>query len=224
MNLLRSSLIILRKELIEELRRKEGLLASSFFAFVSIVLFHFSLDLTGADLSREGAGLLWLIVLFAGSLFTGASFRKEEENGTLQALLLASSDPSAIFIGKYLANMAFMTLLGSFLLFLSGTLLDMPIWKALFPLAFVFTLVNAGYSSLGTMISALLSKEKGSALLYPLVLYPLLVPLFMAASVLTQRALSFEPILESPWLRLLLLFDILFFVSCLLLFEYAAEE
>ena len=224
MRLLRSALIVFGKEIREEARRKESFLASFFFSFISIVLFHFSLDLTGADLSREGSGLLWLIILFAGSLFTGNSFRKEEENGTFQALLLAVSDSGAIFLGKYLANLAFMTSLGFFLLFLSGALLDMPVRNALLPLAFVFTLVNAGYSSLATMISALLSKEKGSALLYPLVLYPLLVPLFMAAAALTGTAMASGPLLESPWLRLLVLFDILFFVACMLLFEYAAEE
>ena len=224
MKLLRSAMIVFGKEMREEARRKETFLASFFFSFISIVLFHFSLDMTGADLSGEGAGLLWLIMLFAGSLFTGNSFRKEEENGTFQALLLAVSDPSAIFLGKYLANLAFMTFLGLFLIFLSGTLLNMPVWNSLLPLIFVFTLVNSGYSSLATLISALLSRERGSALLYPLVLYPLLVPLFMAAATLTVTAMAAEPLLGSPWLRLLILFDILFFVACLLLFEYAAEE
>lgn len=224
MKFLRSAFLVFGKEMREETRRKESFLASFFFSFISIVLFHFSLDLTGADLSREGAGFLWLIVLFAGSLFTGNSFRKEEENGTFQALLLAVSDAGAIFLGKYLANFFFMTLLGLFLLFLSGTLLNMPVWKELSPLVFVFTLVNAGYSSLATMISALLSKEKGSAFLYPLVLYPLLVPLFMAAAALTGTAMASGPLLGSPWLRLLILFDILFFVACLLLFDFVAEE
>jgi heme exporter protein B len=218
------AVLILKKDLREELRRKENILASFFFAFLSLVLFHFSLDPTMVDISQNGSGLLWLIVLFAGSLFMGNIFRKEEENGTFYALLLAPADRGSIYLGKFLANLIFLVVLEFFLLFLAFIFLNVPIFNSFLPLLFTFFLVDIGYSALGTLISALLVHERGAALLYPLLLYPLLVPLFMAATTLTGLAISSQPVFDSPWLRLLLLFDILFLTAGLLLFEYAVEE
>jgi len=224
MRFLSVALLILNKELREELRRKENILASFFFAFLSLVLFHFSLDRTMADLSEGGGGLLWLIVLFAGSLFMGNIFRKEEENGTFQALLLAPVDGGAIYLGKFLANLLFLAFLELFLLLLAFFFLNMPVFVAALPLGATFLLVNIGYAALGTLISALLAHEKGAALLYPLILFPLLVPLFMAATTLTGFAMSGMPVFDTPWLRLLILFDILFFTAGMILFDYAVEE
>jgi heme exporter protein B len=224
MRFLSVAALIFKKDLKEELRRKENILASFFFAFLSLVLFHFSLDQTMIDLSQNGSGLIWLIVLFAGSLFMGNIFKKEEENGTFYALLLAPADRGSIFLGKFLANLIFLTVLEFFLLFLAFIFLNVPIFNSFFPLIAVFVLVNIGYSALGTLISALLVHERGASLLYPLLLYPLLVPLFMAATTLTGLAISSTAVFDSPWLRLLLLFDILFFTAGILLFEYAVEE
>ena len=218
------TLVILKKELKDEFRRKENILASFFFAFLSLVLFHFSLDPAAVDLSQNGSGLLWLIILFAGSLFMGNIFRKEEENGSFYALLLAPADRGAIFLGKFLINLIFLAVLELFLLSLAFIFLNVPVFDNFFSICLTFLLVNIGYSALGTLISALLVHERGGALLYPLLLYPLLVPLFMAATTLTGLAISSKPVFDSPWLRLLLLFDILFLTAGILLFEYAVEE
>ncbi|MGA9752837.1 MAG: heme exporter protein CcmB, partial [Acidobacteriota bacterium] len=77
--------LIFLKDFKEEIRRKENIAASFLFAFLSLVLFAFALDPTRVDMRQTGSGLLWLIILFAGSLFMGASFRKETETGTLLA-------------------------------------------------------------------------------------------------------------------------------------------
>jgi len=217
-------MLILKKDLKDEFRRKENILASFFFAFLSLVLFHFSLDPTMVDLSQSGSGLLWLIVIFAGSLFMGNIFKKEEENGTFYALMLAPGDRSALFLGKFLANLVFLIMLEVFLLFLAFVFLNVPVLSSPFGIPLIFIFVDIGYASLGTLISALLVGERGASILYPLLLYPLLIPLFMAATTLTGLAVAKQPVFDSPWLRLVILFDILFVAAGTILFEYAVEE
>ncbi len=216
--------LVLKKELKDEFRRKEGIVSSFFFALISLVLFHFSLESDVGDISKSGAGLLWLIILFAGTLFISASFKKEEENGTFYALLLAPVDRGAIYLAKFLSNLILLTLLESFLLFISYFFLNIPIFNSFLSISLVFFLVSIGFSALGTLISALLINERGTAVLYPLLLYPILIPLFMGGVNLTNEAINSKDIASDPWLHLIILFDILFLTVSTLLFESAVEE
>jgi heme exporter protein B len=224
MSFLRTALLIFLKDFREEIRRKEHAAASVLFALLSLVLFAFALDPTQVDLNRTGSGLLWLIVLFAGSLFMGASFHKETETGTLQALLLAPCDRGAIYVGKFLVNAVFLLLLEALVLLFAFLLLDFRIGPFLPRIAVVWFAVTVGYAALGTLFSALLAQVRGGQVIYPILLFPLLVPLFIAAATLTQEALTPGFSFASQWLRLVGLFDILFFTASVVLFEYAVEE
>lgn len=224
MNYLRVVALIFAKDFREEIRRKENIVSSLLFAFLSLVLFAFALDPTQVDLNQTGSGLLWLIILFAGSLFMGASFRKEMESGTLQALLLSPVDRSALYVGKFLVNLLFMVFLEALLLVFSFLLLNFRTGPALAPLVLVWLAVTVGYAALGTLFSALIAHVRGGQVIYPILLFPILIPLLIAAATLTQDALAGRPVLESQWLRLVVLFDTLFLTAAVFLFEYAVEE
>jgi heme exporter protein B len=223
-NYLRVVALIFAKDFREEIRRKETLVSSLLFAFLSLVLFAFALDPTQVDLNQTGSGLLWIIILFAGSLFMGVSFKKEMENGTLQALLLSPVDRSAIFLAKFLVNLVFLLSLEALLLVFSFLLLNFRTGSALVPLALSWFAVTVGYAALGTLFSALIAHVRGGQVIYPILLFPMLIPLLIAAATLTQDALAGRPVLGSQWLRLVLLFDTLFVTASVFLFEYAVEE
>ncbi len=224
MRYLRVVWLIFAKDFREELRRKENIASSLLFAFLSLVLFSFGLDPTQVDLSKTGAGLLWLIILFAGSLFMGASFRKEMEGGTLQALLLSPVDRSAIYLGKFLVNLVFLLILEALLLLFSFLLLDFRTGEVIVPLGLCWVAVTIGYAALGTLFSALIAHVRGGQVIYPILLFPVLIPLVIAAATLTQDALAGRAVLGSQWLRLVALFDTLFVTASVFLFEYAVEE
>lgn len=224
MSYFRVVLLIYLKDFKEELRRKENVAASLLFAFLSLVLFAFALDPTQVDLNRTGSGLLWLVILFAGTLFMGASFRKETEGGTLYALLLSPADRSAIYVGKFLLNLTFILVLEALLLLFAYLLLDFRAGSALPGLALAWFVVSVGYAALGTLFAALLAHVRGGQVIYPILLFPVLVPLVIAAASLTQDALEDRLTAADQWLRLALLFDILFLSVSVLLFEYAVEE
>jgi heme exporter protein B len=224
MRFLRAVGLIFLKDFKEEIRRKENIAASFLFAFLSLVLFAFALDPTRVDMRQTGSGLLWLIILFAGSLFMGASFRKETETGTLLALLLCPADRSAIYIGKFLVNLVFLLILEALLLLFAFLFLDFRVAGALPSLALAWFGVTVGYAALGTLFAALVAQTHGGQVIYPILLFPVLVPLLIAAASLTQEAVSRGISLQNQWLRLVLLFDILFLTASTFLFEYAVEE
>ncbi len=224
MNYWRAVVKIFAKDFREEIRRKENLAAAFFFAFLALVLFYFSVDPTRVDLGQSGAGLLWLVILFAGNLFMGNTFKKETETGTLQALLLAPVDRSAIYIGKFLVNLAFLLILEALILVLAFILLAMPIGGHIGWLAAVWILASAGYAAVGTLLSSLVAQIRGGHLLFPLLAFPVLIPLLIAASSLTQDVMLGHGAADIRWLQLIGLFDTIFLVAPLFLFEYAIEE
>lgn len=212
------------KDFREEVRRKENAASSFLFALLSLVLFAFALDPTRINLNLSGSGLLWLIILFAGSIFMGASFRKENENGTIYALLLGPCDRSAIYAAKFLVNLVFILLLEAFVLLLAAFFLDFRPGSGLPALVVVWIAVSVGYSAVGTLFAALMSRLRGGEIIYPILLFPILIPLFIGAAILTQKALMPGFSWADHWLRLILLYDILFLAACTALFEYAVEE
>lgn len=224
MNFLKVIFFVFIKDIKDELRRKENILSSLFFLLLSLVLIHFAVDMTSIDLSKEGAGLMWLIIIFAGTIFMQNIFRKEEENGVFLALLLAPVDRAAIYLAKFFVSFIFLTILEVFLFFLSFFFFGAAVFDSPLQLLILAIGVNVGFSALGTLISSLLINQKGSSILYPLLLYPLLFPLFAAAAALTQSTLKSSLAFSDPWLRLIILFDIIFLAVSSMLFESAVEE
>jgi len=221
---LRVAWLVFRKDFTEELRRRESLFSAVFVALLSVVLFRFALDETLVRFDQTGGGLLWLVALFAGSLFMGNVFRKETESGTLDALLLCPVDRSAVFLGKVFVNMVFLVILGLFLWALAFLFLDLRPQGGFGAVLGVWALVSVGYAVLGTLFAALVTPLRGGAMIYPVLLFPVLTPLFMGAVRLTDLAIRGEELLKSPWLRLIGGFDILFFIVALALFEPAVED
>ena len=224
MTYLRVVFLLFAKDFREELRRKENIASSLLFAFLSLVLFAFALDPTQVDVGKSGSGLLWLVVLFAGSLFMGAGFKKETETGTLQALLLSPTDRSAIFLGKFLINLVFLLVLEGLLLVFAFLLLDFRPGAGLPLLLLSWFAVTVGYAALGTLFAALIAHVRGGQVIYPILLFPVLIPMIIAPATLTQGAMSGTLTPNDHWLRLVGLFDILFLTASVFLFEYAVEE
>ena len=110
MSTARAAAILLAKELRLEFRTRELLSATVVFALIIVVLFSYTFEPTAAESRRYGPGLLWIALLFAGSLMLHPSFAREQANDTLDALRMAPVSSFAILLGKMLANFIFLSL------------------------------------------------------------------------------------------------------------------
>ena len=100
MDLLTQTYLLLRKDLLLELRRRDSLLTMFFFGTLLLFVFHFSFDLPPDKVAEIAPALLWLAFLFTGTLGLAQLFQAERENHCLDALLLSPLDRGALFLAK----------------------------------------------------------------------------------------------------------------------------
>ena len=99
---------IVWKDFVTEWKTRELFSSMFVFAVLVMLIFIFSINLSVVKANQVGPGVLWVAILFAGTLGLNRSFTLEKENGCLQGLMLAPVDRSAIFFGKMFSNLAFL--------------------------------------------------------------------------------------------------------------------
>ena len=216
---------IVWKDLTAERRTKANFNAVAFLAGLILLMFGFALGPDNEALRNVAGGVVWLTVLFSGVLSFNRSYEQELANGALQTLLLYPGDRRSIFLGKLLANLTFVLLVEAVLVPLAAFLYDIPIWNAIVPLAVVLFLGTVGFVTLGTFYSAMASRLRAREVLLPLLLFPMLIPLLIAAVEATDAILAGDLMDASGgWLKVLVVFDIVFFVGALFAFEHIIED
>ena len=118
---------VMRKDLTVEVRSKEVLLTTLFFAVSVVLVFSFAIVREGRAPDDVAAGILWVAVSFSGTLAMGRTFERERYNDTLRALLLAPADRPAIYTGKLLGLLVLLGLVEIVLVPLVGLLFNAPI-------------------------------------------------------------------------------------------------
>jgi len=216
---------IVWKDLTAERRTKANFNAVVFLAGLILLLFGFALGPDHDALRNVAGGVLWLTVLFSGVLSFNRSYEQELENGALELLLLYPGDRRSIFLGKLVANLAFVLLVQVVMVPAAALLYDIPVWSVMGPLALVLFLGTFGFVTLGTFYAAMASRLRAREVLLPLLLFPMLIPLLVGAVQATGAILTGD-VMESAgtWIRLLVVFDVIFFIGALYAFEHVIED
>lgn len=202
---------ILHKDLLIEWRARTRGLSLAFFAFVVLLLFSFAVGPDTAALSKQASAYLWMAVLLSSTLLLSASLQIEVEAGALERLLLTPVAPASLFYGKALANTIQLVLIAALALGVSLVLFDAPRPQAPLVLAGAVVLGSAGLSAPGTLYSALTARAPSRQLLLPLLLFPLVVPVLLAAVKASSLALLGDPMGQSgSWLTLLACFNAIY--------------
>ncbi len=224
MHVVRQVYWLLWKDLILEIRRRESLISMFFFGVVLLFLFHFSFEIPRERAADMAPGLLWLAFVFTGTLGLNQLFQVERENQCLEALLLSPMDRGALYLAKVFFNILTMLLVELFVFPLFWILFNLDFWGLLPSLFLVALLGTIGFCVMGTLLSAVTLKARARELLLPLILFPFIIPVFLA----TIRAMeiilhtgSFQELV--PWLRLLIGFDVIFITVGFLVFEWVIE-
>ena len=224
MKLVRQTLLLLRKDLLLEMRRRESLMTMFFFGALLLFVFNFSFELPPARAVELAPALLWLAFLFTGTLGLTQLFEAERGNHCLDALLMSPVDRGALFLAKTCFNIVLMVLVELIVMPLFWILFSLPSWQplpALFLIAFLGTM---GFCVLGTILSAATLKARARELLLPLVLFPLMIPVILATIRCMEALLRLGELGESlPWLRLLIGFDVIFFTVGILIFDWVVD-
>jgi heme exporter protein B len=222
----RAAAAMLRKDLLLELRTKESVPAMTLFAVTVFVLFHFGLDRNSLD-GDLASGVLWVTLLLAAVIGVSRLFAAEREQGGIDALLLAPVDRTALFVAKGAALFVFLVAVELVAVPAFGVLLLGPPLGQAFPeLLAILALADLGLAAVGALVAALASETRARDLVAPLLLLPLLMPVLIAAAEATEPLLRQTAGAEqlARWLGVLTLYDVVFVLLSVAVFDYLLED
>lgn len=212
----------LRKDLRLEWRSRDSINGMLFFSLLVVVVFSLAFDPTGnpAMTRQITGGILWISVLFASVTALNQSWTREVRNSVLEAQRMTPAPPSALFVGKALANLLFVTMVEVVLAPLFVIFYNLHVLGNGWLLLVVLPLGTWALVVNGTFFAALGLRTKNRELMLPLLLFPISVPALLAMVNATAGILTGEldPIQVNLWIRLLGAYDVVFTTVCLLLF------
>lgn len=212
------------KDLTSERRSKAGFNAVVFLGLLILLLFGFALGPDAEALRNAAAGSLWLAILFAGVLAFNRSYQLELDGGALEPLLLYPGARWSLFVGKLLANLLFVLLVEAVVVPVAVILFQVRADDGWLPQIAVLLLGTVGFVALGTFYAAMASRSRAREVLLPLLLFPMLVPVLLAAAEASSALLAGDPMREAgAWIRLLVAFDVIFLAASVAAFEHVIE-
>ena len=212
-----ATLHLLRRELMTALRSRSSLAVMALFSITALLAL--SMALGGTVLAPAPlSAMLWALLFFASSMGLGGTFAADEAAGTLLTLRVYGAG-QAVLYGKTAFSLLMLLLLAVVLVPLFFVLLDATCTAPLLLLA-ALVLGLVGLAAAGTLLSTLTagSGDRAAGGLLPVLLLPVILPVFLPAVSLTQAALGGRP----AGLSLLVgmgLYDLLLLVGSSLLFD-----
>ena len=218
-------LALIWKDLLIELRTKETLSSLLLLGVLILLVLSFAFDPTSDMRTAAAPGVLWVAVIFAGTLGVNRSLLREREHDCLQGLLLAPLDRGTIYLAKAAANALFMIAAEALVVPLFVIFFNLDMASTLVRLAPVLLLGTIGFAAIGTLFAAVSLRTRAREVMLPLIMLPLATPLIIAAIQASTELLDGRSIgAVARYLNLLGAFDAVFLVVGWLTFEYAVEE
>jgi heme exporter protein B len=222
-NFLKAVWAVVQKDLSAELRSRELLSAMLIFSLLVILIFNFALELDIRTRRSVTSGVLWATFAFAGTLGLNRSMAIEKDRGCLDGLLLAPVDRSAIYFGKVISNFTFMLIVEAIVLPIYSILYGLNLFQP--GLLLVILLGSIGYTSVGTLLSAMSVQTRTRDVMLPILLFPVVIPVVIAAVKASGGYLVGAEMSEIlPWLNLLIVYDVIFIALAYMLFDSVVEE
>lgn len=222
MEVLRYTYSVFRKDIRSEIRNRYVINSLLMFVIITISIIKFSL---GDEVVEDAilSGLFWIVIFFTAISGLSRVFIKEEETGTSLALKLSAA-PTEIYIGKLLFNFVLTFSLNIVIFFLFAVITGIKILN--FP-AFLITVIlgNFGIVAASTIIAAIIAKANSKGTLYPVLSFPVLLPLLI--TLINATKLASEGVPTSELLvdfQILISYTIVVFIVSLFLFRFIWED
>ncbi len=215
MNFSKSIWFLIKKDLLIEWRQR--------YAFNGIILYLasvvFLIYVSFMELKPEmWLTLFWIVMLFTSVNAVAKSFLQEGRARWLYYYSIAS--PYAIIVAKMIYNLSLMLILCIIGLIIYSVVLGNPL---LHPYYFLLVVIlgSFSFSLTFTLMSALASKAGNSAMIMPILSFPIVVPILLLLVKLSREAL-YGGILEWPLkdFALLISLDAVMLVMAMLLFPF----
>lgn len=222
-SVLRSTAAVLKKDFASELRTRYAVNALIMFVVTTLSIILFSLG--GENVSTEVlAGLLWIIIFFAAMSGLSRTFVSEEERGTTMTLQLLAR-PSSVYFGKLGFNVVLILSLSIFIVILYLIFISNFVIRSYDIFITTLLLGGIGLASASTVIAAIIAKANTKGTLYPVLSFPILLPLLMAVIHATKLSMEGAPFSEAAGeFQLLVSYAIVVITASYLLFDFIWKD
>jgi heme exporter protein B len=223
--LLGIALLIARKDLAIEYRTRSAFFASLVFSLLGVSIFYMVWDPTAVRPIDMAPGVLWTIFAFAGMLGLHRAFGLELQTRAMDGLLLAPIPREAIFLGKALANLAYVFAVLAITIPAVVVFYNLEFGSGLLILGGIGLLAAIGLVMVGTLFSSMTVHTRFAELLLPMLALPFFIPVVVPAAQASAKLLvGAELGAVMPWIQLLVAFDLMFGVACVLAFPFTIED
>ena len=195
------------------------------FGLAVILIFAFSTNISREILTNYSPGMFWLMNLFIVVLGVHRSFAYEKEFDAFSLLISAPIDRGLIFLSKWISGFIFLTVTQVIVItpFFKLLLLDFPENLSLFILTAM--LVNLGMMAIANLVSGIVIRSNFSEILLPLILFPLLSPLMIAATKISSSVINLQSYdMWNVWVLIVISIVVLFGLAGYALFDFIVEE
>lgn len=211
------------KDFRSELRTRYAINALAMFIIVAISVILFSI---GNEKINENltAGLFWVVIFFTAMSGLSRAFVSEEERGTTLTLQLIAS-PTTVFSGKLIFNVILVFAMNAIIAILYGTLFEDFVIKNFLLFFATFVLGNIGLAVSSTIIAAIIAKAGAKGTLYPVLSFPILLPLILTCVQLTLFSFDGTSFEKSKFeLAIVVSYDVIMITVSYLLFDFIWRE
>ena|ERR1043166_2185997 len=222
---LQQVLALLAKDLKAEWRTREIFTSMFVFAVLVVVVFNFAIGADPELIRQVASGVIWIALSFASVLGLQRTGQMEREEDSLQGVLLALQDRSALFLAKMLAQMLYLLVVVLCTLPLCGLWFRIDFLASLGALCVAFTLGMLGLSIIGTLFGMIALQTRACEVMLPLLFLPVSIPLTIAAVQATAQVIDGKRLKDiADYLILIGVFDVVFLALSLIVFDYIVEE
>ena len=214
--------VIVRKDILTELRSRELFGGMLVFSLLTIITFNFAFDLTGIEQAPSGAGALWVAFSFAGMLGLGRSVALERDRGSFDGLLLCPVDRGVLYLGKLAGNVLFIVVVEAITVPIFGALFGLPVLRPLLLLA--LALGTLGFAAVGTLFAVMAANTRARDVMLPVLLFPISLPVVIGTVRAMTLVLTGKTADVAAWLNLLGAYDAIFLAASYLVFDRVVEE
>jgi heme exporter protein B len=188
-------IVIFLKDVRSELRTRYALNALVMFVLTTLSIILFSIG--SENVSPEVlSGVLWIIIFFSSMSGLSRTFVSEEERGTVMTLQLLAR-PLQIYYGKLLFNTFLMFLINILAVTLYVIFISSFTVRSYDVFALTIILGTLGLASAATIIAAIIAKANSKGTLYPVLSFPILLPLILTVINATRLAVDGAPLLDA---------------------------
>jgi heme exporter protein CcmB len=226
MEFLRTVWLVTRKDLLIEIRSREIVYTTLFFAVSCVLVFAFGFVRDGRPMEGAAAGILWIAIAFSGTLALGRVFERERHADTLRALMLAPVGRPALYVGKLAGVLILLFGVEAVVVPLVALMFQAPLFAQPWHMVGLLVAGTVGFGAVGTLFAAMLVRARSRDVLLPILLYPITVPVVIAGVRGTATLLQADVDLPTVrmWLSMLVFFDVVFITLALWTFEPVMTE